>query len=176
MPYNRRDCTNYFSNIGTRNEVRSRVVQEFLQESPGRGTGDSASRYDYIVAKLQNGNEVILTRPANLKNGFDFLIRVTNTNFNPLRRYRDYPKHDDIIKDLEQKSRSNPTHYSLLRDYIVEIFNCHVDVESIDLNQFNFSVGYDVDMLLNCIKWFFIEQDIRYWNYSGRHMLMAGTP
>ena len=35
-------------------------------------------------------------------------------------------------------------------------------------------IGRPVEMLLKVIKWFFIEQDIRYWNYSGRNMLKNG--
>jgi hypothetical protein len=32
--------------------------------------------------------------------------------------------------------------------------------------------GLPVDALLKLLKWLFIEQDIRDWNYSGRKMLM----
>jgi hypothetical protein len=31
-------------------------------------------------------------------------------------------------------------------------------------------------MIIKTIKWLFIEQDIRYWNYSGRDMLWSGVP
>ncbi|SMC08862.1 hypothetical protein [Nitratiruptor tergarcus] len=170
------DCLNYFSNIGTRNEVRARVIKKFMEEEPGTGSGKKASRYKYRVAKLQNGNEVILRRPANLKNGFDFLITVTNTNFNPSGQYRDYPKHDDVIEDLQRKKESNPELYNLFKEQIVKIFECKIEVENIDFGKFDFRVGYDVDLILHCLKWFFIEQDIRYWNYSGRDMLMGGIP
>jgi hypothetical protein len=170
------DVNQYFSNIGTRNEVRTRVINIFLDEIAGNGTGTSASKYNYNVATLINGNNVILTRPANLKNGFDFLIRISNINFNLNGRSRDYPKHDEIINDLEIKKNNNSILYNQLRIYINDIFNCNIEVENINFNSLNFNIGYDVDMLLHIIKWFFIEQDIRYWNYSGRNMLMSSIP
>ena len=34
--------------------------------------------------------------------------------------------------------------------------------------------SYPVDMICKCIKWLFIEQDITYWNWSGRNMLYNG--
>ena len=163
-----------FSNVGSRNDVRSKVVNYFLMELPGNGQGADASRYDYLVANLIAGNNVILTRPANKKNGFDFLIRVSNINFNPSGRARDYPKHEEILQDLSIKKYTNTTLYSQLRGYIDEIYNCNIEVESINFNNLNFNIGFDIDLLLHCIKWFFIEQDIRYWNYSGRAMLYNG--
>ena len=165
-----------FSNIGNRNDVRKRLIDAFLNESHGTGKGNLASRYNYIVATSQNGNDVILTRPANLKNGFDFLIRVSNTNFNPNGRRRDYPKHEDIIDDLNQKRILDINKYKILYEYITKIFNCNIEVETINFNSIDFNSGFDPDMLLHTIKWFFIEQDIRYWNYSGRNMLMSGIP
>lgn len=92
-----------FSNEGARNDVRSRVVRKFLEENHGTGIGDNTAKYKYIVEELSDGNQIILTRPANLKNGFDFLISVSNHNFNEHGRKRDYPKHDEILQDLEQK-------------------------------------------------------------------------
>jgi hypothetical protein len=39
---------------------------------------------------------------------------------------------------------------------------------------FTFKVGLPVDALLKVLKWMFIEQDLTYWNWSGRRMLMGG--
>ena len=36
--------------------------------------------------------------------------------------------------------------------------------------------GLNVELLVKVLKWLFIEQDIRCWNYSGREMLWAGLP
>ena len=62
----RTEITHFFSNEGTRNEVRMRVVQKFSEETPGTGRGEEASGYTYYVEKLKNGDRVYLQRPANL--------------------------------------------------------------------------------------------------------------
>ncbi len=41
----------FFSNSGSRNEVRMRVVNALAAEAPGTGRGDSASKYIYSVEK-----------------------------------------------------------------------------------------------------------------------------
>ena len=42
------------------------------------------------------------------------------------------------------------------------------------IDAFTFQSGCPVDMICRCIKWLFIEQDITYWNWSGRNMLYNG--
>lgn len=70
------EITYNFSNSGTRNEVRMRVVEKLAEEEPGIGSGNLASKYIYYVEQLSDGNRVYLQRPANLHNGFDFLVCV----------------------------------------------------------------------------------------------------
>ena len=162
------------SNSRGRNVIRYQVVRKFMQEAPGSGTGKLASRYDYYVEELSDGRYIILSRPANLKNGFDFRIRVENTDFNRgQRRKRDYPKHDDIVRDLRRKKKRDPKAYEKLLQLIKRVYECE-EVKSKDYKRLNFAVGYPVDLILGVVKWFFIEQDIRYWNYSGRAMLISG--
>lgn len=164
------------SNTGTRNEVRTKVLEVFLEEEAGQGSGENASKYDYFVKSLQNGGNVVLRRPANLKNGFDFLIKVDNIDFsNGNGRRRDYPKHDEIIDDLILKQQSNQELYTQLYNLIERTYNCE-EVTDDEIALVNFQIGFDTDMLIHVIKWFFIEQDIRYWNYSGRNMLFSGIP
>ena len=99
-----------FSNEGTRNEVRMRVVNKLSEETPGTGNGDGASRYIYYVETLASGDRVYLQRPANLHNGFDFLVCVENANYaEPGHRARNYPKHEDLGADLQIKKAQNPT-------------------------------------------------------------------
>ena len=62
--------TKSFSNVGTRNEVRMRLVEELSKEIPGNGKDDYASRYTYYVEELLDGRRIFLRRPANLHNGF----------------------------------------------------------------------------------------------------------
>lgn len=65
--------------------------------------------------------------------------------------------------------------YSRLYELIKRVYECH-DVTDDDMNGLYFDVGLPVDHILKTIKWLFIEQDIRYWNYSGRSMTWEIVP
>lgn len=162
----------FFSNSGTRNEVRERVIAEFLKEAPGKGNGENQSKYLYFVETLKDGNRIYLERPANLHNGFDFLINVENINFSTTNRIKYNPSHDNIFNDLKTKKAESPEKYKKLYKLIENVYSCK-EIEDTNLQ---FSSGYSVDLILKVAKWFFIEQDIRYWNYSGRAMFMSGVP
>ncbi|MCL2774590.1 MAG: DNA adenine methylase [Oscillospiraceae bacterium] len=165
-----------FSNAGTRNEVRMRVVNKFSDENPGTGKDNLASRFTYYVETLSDGNRIYLRRPANLHNGFDFLVCVENYNFNSSgNRTRNFPKHDDIIKDLQAKKEESSDTYRQLFNVMERVYSCN-DVLDDEYGGINFNTGFSADMILKTIKWLFIEQDIRYWNYSGRDMLWQGIP
>ena len=100
----RYEITKFFSNSGSRNEVRMRVVDALAAETPGTGNGEDASKYIYYVETLNSGDRVYLQRPANLHNGFDFLVCVENANYAlPGQRRRNYPKHEDLAADLQAK-------------------------------------------------------------------------
>lgn len=166
----------FFSNKGSRNDVRKRVINEFIEELPGKGSGDLASRHDYIVEKLSDNKKIILTRPANLKNGFDFLVRVEGIDFNKGKgKYRDYPSHDDLIEDLEEKKSESHSTYKSLYEYITLTYECN-EIDDEWFKNISFNSGYPSDLIVKSIKWLFIEQDIRYWHYSGRSMLMSSIP
>lgn len=164
-----------FSNSRTRQEIRMRVVNELALEIPGKGKGLLASRYIYYVEQLKDGNEIYLRRPARFYNGFDFLVCISNYNFAPRgSRKRNFPKHEDIIRDLKQKKSSDPQAYKRLYSLIQKTYNCQEIPD--ECEKINFSVGFSAEMLLKTLKWLFIEQDIRYWNYSGRDMLFSSLP
>ena len=167
------EITRTFSNSGTRNEVRMRVVNELAKESCGMGREELATRYTYFVEKLDDGRRVYLRRPANLHNGFDFIVCVENVNFNPEGRARKYPKHEDIINDLKIKKSESLSEYQKLYDYIRQIYMCS-DIDFSGVKSLAFKSGYSAELILKTLKWLFIEQDIRYWNYSGRDMLWGG--
>lgn len=173
---NRKEITCTFSNEGTRNEVRMRVVSMFAEEIPGTGKDDLASRYIYYVETLSNGDRVYLQRPAFLHNGFDFLVCVENTNYaKPGERKRNYPKHDEFEEDLAKKRNENPEMFIKLHQVLRKIFDCH-DVSDEEINEIKFNSGLPVDHIVKVTKWLFIEQDIRYWNYSGRNMTWGIVP
>lgn len=155
--------------VGDRNKVRMAVVKEFSKEESGKGKDKLASRYTYYVETLAEGNRIYLRRPANLHNGFDFVVGVENINFNPNGRKRSNPKHDDIINDLQAKKKESLQKYKQLFSVLEKVYKCEsiTDKEMI----FTFKSGYSPELIIKTLKWLFIEQDIRYWNYSGRDML-----
>ena len=168
------EITFSFSNEGTRNEVRLRVVEEFAKEIPG--TIEETERYTYYVETLKDGNRVYLRRPANLHNGFDFLVCVENMNYaQPEERRRNSPKHVDLGADLQAKKIENPQMYARLYELLEKVFECH-DVTEDDMEGIEFLSGLSVEHIIKTIKWLFIEQDIRYWNYSGRNMTWGIVP
>lgn len=161
---------------GERNTIRMRLVHLFAKEKPGKGKKDLASRYIYFVETLQNGSMIYLQRPANLHNGFDFLICIEKYNFAATgKRKRNYPKHEDIINDLKIKKSENPEMYRELYAILKQVHSCH-EISDESYASIQFHQGFPVDMIIKIIKWLFIEQDIRYWNYSGRDMLWSGVP
>ena len=170
------EITMDFSNAGTRNEVRMRVVAALAKEIPGKGRDDLASRYTYFVEKISDGTRVFLRRPANLHNGFDFVVRVENVNFAPNgKRFRDAPSHEDIIHDLKLKRKEDAVEYKKLHVILKSVFECK-EVSVANVRRIRLTKGLNVELLVKVLKWLFIEQDIRYWNYSGREMLWAGLP
>lgn len=163
----------FFSNAPDRNTVRMRVVNLFAQEEAGLGRGDAASRYTYYVESASDGRRVHLRRPANLHNGFDFVVYVEGVNFNLGGRYRGNPSHDDIIADLRAKKEECAEKYDSFFELLERVYLC----EDVDLNEarnIDFDNSLPCDLILATVKWLFIEQDIRYWNYSGRAMLWEG--
>lgn len=161
---------------GTRREIREKVVREFLNETPGTGTGELANKYRYFVETLSDGKRVFLTHPAWLNKGFDFEIRVQDMKFPTVRgRTTDRPNHSIILEDLKQKKAHAPKAYVNLFKLIKRIYACQ-EVTPQDCEHLAFGTGLPVDLILSVITWFFIEQDVTYWNYSGRAMFMSGVP
>lgn len=170
------EITHFFPNEGTRNEVRMRVVDCFSTEQAGTGRGEDASKYIYYVEQLESGDRVYLQRPANLYNGFDFLVCVENANYAPEgKRRRNFPKHDDFGVDLQNKKAEDPEMYRRLYRLLLKVYECH-DVSDEEIRTVKFATGLPVDHVVKTIKWLFIEQDIRYWNYSGRNMTWGIVP
>lgn len=160
----------HIDNIGSRNNIRMEVVNALSKEEPGQGKDKLASRYTYYVETLKDNRRIYLRRPAFLHNGFDFVVCVEGINFNPSGRRRDYPTHDDILNDLREKYLEDPKKYEILFIALSATHACaYVDLDPI--NTLYFKSGFPCDLLVKTLKWLFIEQDIRYWNYSGRDML-----
>lgn len=165
----------WFSNEGTRQEVRNRIIDTFEQEPPGCGTGDDCSKTIYYVETLKNGDRVFLCRPAALNKGFDFLIRVENTDFGHRGGFKNVPSHKDISADLELKKAEDPEGYKKLYGLLKKVFECH-DLSDEEYSMTSFESGFSSELILKVIKWLFIEQDVTYWNWSGRNMTWGLVP
>ena len=162
-----------------RSNLRKKALSEFLKEKAGDGTGDLTSIYRYNVETLKDGNKIYITRPAVLNKGFDFIIHVSGYKFS---NNKDNPTHVDIFNDIRHKiafvrrEQQNKLKADLF-SHIEKIFFC-VNVQAVTENikladkSFYQLPGFTLEMLLKIIKWFFIEQDIRYWNWSGRKKFM----
>ena len=157
-----------------RQQIRRDLINAFISESPGTGKGSLSTNYIYYVETLTNGNRIYISRPAILNFGFDFKIHVENMTFINAKgnSTRNAPSHYPIFQDLIIKKQNNLNNYRILFGLIDDLFNCRNLVISNHQNLFN--IGYSVDLILGVIKWFFFEQDITYWNYSGRNMFMNG--
>lgn len=155
-------------NINSRNELRKYVVLKFIEEKAGQGTGRLVSRYKYIVETFSDGRKLYLLRPARFKMGFDFQIWMENWNNSNVNKM---PSYQDIIQALKLKQEENQPQFNIFLKAIEKVFICEDDdriLNWLKARRIQFSKGENIKVLLKIIKWMFIEQDIRYWNFSGR--------
>lgn len=156
------------THLTTRDEIREWVILEFLKEEAGLGTKELSTKYIYTVEQCATGNSIELRRPAFLNKGMDFTVHVTNIQFRTKGAFKDKPKHQEIIDDLIAKKNHDAKMYEKLTYILQEIYDCQ-HPQNININ---IPSG-----LLSCeevclaIKWLWIEQDVTYWNFSGRAML-----
>ena len=171
-------ATNITLNITAADKAsyRKQLIEEFLKEMPGTTT--SVTEYYYFVDTLQNNKRIYLKRPTALNKGVDFEVRIEDIQF----RYGKYgniistgnrPSHDDIANDLINKKAENPTEFIRLRELLDKIYTC-VQISDSEYFQFSFTSGHSIEVIFKSLKWLFIEQDITYWNRSGRAMLYNG--
>ena len=160
----------------SREDARRKVVNKFLDEKFGEGNGDLASKYEYTVEIFDNYH-VVLKRPAPLNKGFDFVVYTPKVYYKiGNKRRHQNPSHNDIVQILSKiKADIGDKKYDPLKKMIGDIFA---------LKDFNIEIArgivfcdadgneHPLAILLLAIRWLFIEQDITYWNTSGRAMLM----
>ena len=156
--------------------IRKEVVNWFLEEPPGTGKGNECSKNTYVVETYKDLT-ITLERPANLNKGFDFIVNVNGMYFMSTRRHRN-PSHPDIIDALKQVYNSDHDLYNKkIKPLIQNIYDCKNVL--FDDNSIACFLDYEekqrpIEIILLSIKWLFIEQDITYWNWSGRKMLYEG--
>lgn len=157
-----------------RADIRKELVTLLLQEQPGTGAGVNASRYRYTVDTFNNYS-IVLNRPAGLNKGFDFTVNIQGMSFKKQRTYSN-PSHQDIIDVLQSVKSANPTQYQNVSLEIRNIYNCaSPNFQNISGITFldHTNTPRPIEIILLAIKWLFIEQDITYWNWSGRNMLFS---
>lgn len=133
------------------------VINTWLKETLG-------TQYRYFVETLADGNRIYLLRPARLNKGCDFVIHAENRcvwkngNDKP-------PSHKFLFEQLESiKQSSTASEWDDALSLITKVYHCE--------NIFpNAVVSPDLELCLQLVKWFFIEQDVTYWNHNGREML-----
>jgi hypothetical protein len=136
----------------------------------------------YVVDELEDDSSVFLIRPARLNKGYDFKICVDGWDESANLA----PSHQEIYSDLYWKrERDGRTAFESICQAVTAIHQGASPDTVLDEygSEFDFSVGRTPEALLKPLPWLFIEQDIRYWNYTGRNMtvelveqLCAGTP
>lgn len=160
----------------SREEFRKKLISIFLKEK--HGSSLDVTYYYYYVDTLKDGNQIYLKRPTQLNKGVDFEVRVSGVNF----RYGKYgntistgnrPSHDDIFNDLLLKKDEDIHKFKILIALIKKIYQCE-DLSLDEYESCQFQKGLSTDLILKVLKWLFIEQDITYWNRSGREMLYNG--
>ncbi|WP_424008075.1 hypothetical protein [Haloferax denitrificans] len=121
----------------------------------------------YNLDKLSDGTPVFMIRPAWVNMGYDFKVCVQGWDDSA----HPAPSHPEIYSDLYWKREHDDSDsFEAICNAVLDIY----DGESADVvlnryrNEFNFTVGRRPEALLKPLPWLFIEQDIRYWNFSGR--------
>ena len=100
------------------------------------------------------------------------MVCVEHTHFRQ-GRYSDMARFSDIINDLALKKDDAPRVYSRAKSLIRKVYHCH-ELNDTEYRGLNFPNGHSIELMLKLLKWLFIEQDVTYWNYSGRAKLYDG--
>ncbi len=156
----------------SREELKNKAINIFLKEKGGYwkdGVKYSTS-YKYNVEKTSAGTRIFLIRPAHLNKGMDFTVWIEKLNNGKDKR----PSHKDIFNDLDIKKEENQKKFILLLQAIDKVWDCDEPDNILKDTNLSFKNGFSVELLLKTLKWLFIEQDVTYWNYSGRAMLRNG--
>jgi hypothetical protein len=155
--------------LESRQDIRKKIVMIFLSEKPGyiKDGVQHNTRYRYYVEELKDGRSIYLLKPTYLNKGFDFQVWVEKLGGAKDKR----PSHGDILNDVQKKIIEKPEKKIKLSEVLDKIWKCEDPDEVLSKFDLEYSTGYEIELLLKVLKWLFIEQDITYWNYSGRNKL-----
>ena len=171
-------------------DIRKEMIDLFLNETAGTGKGNLCSKYQYDVEQISNTPySIFLIRPARLNKGIDFTVHVggglqfkkfsktgkVNAQDQLKFKIDSVPRHDCIEAALQ--NCTNNANYNNVKTAMRNIYNCQqYNMASVANITFNDYLGnaHPIEIILLAAKWLFIEQDITYWNHSGRAMLWNG--
>ena len=146
-----------------RAEAREFLLMRWAKEQAGR-------KYRYFAEKFADGGRLYLERPGQLNKGCDFVIFLENSFLHKNGNDRP-PSHKDLFADLDGKRKSlPPDEWATLMDAI-KAEHALSPIPGIG-GQITTGSGLDIIRLTALCRWFFLEQDLTYWNLTGRHMLL----
>lgn len=152
--------------LKTREGLRRKTVEAFLKEQRGFNRYEE-TKYHYIVERLKDKRRIYLKRPTR-RCGFDFEIYVQGFTNSEDTRYT----FREIVNDLRNKLLEDPNRFQVLYKAVERIYGCEeTDLVINDYANMTFRTGEKVETILKLLKWMFIEQDLQYWNHSGRNIL-----
>lgn len=131
--------------------MRENLIQTFLKEKPGTGTGDNASRYHYNVERFGDYG-IFLKRPTQLNKGFDFTVNIDGLFFKKNRRYSN-PSQTDCKTNF-------PHIYPSIAQKLHQIYDC--DLVSLVPSGATFcdyaGNEHPIEIILLAVKWLLMEQ------------------
>lgn len=156
-------------------DARKEMVMLFLDEVAGTGIKENASKYNYIVETYLQYH-IIIKRPGRLNKGFDFNVDIDGIKFKNRNKngFHTTPSHKDIFDALQQVKSEYSENYDIVKLALNKIYKLE-EIDSAEFEKIKFKdylqTEHPIFIVLLAIKWLFIEQDITYWNWSGRNML-----
>lgn len=158
-------------NANSRDALRRAIVEAILAEKKGywEGTTQVVTKYRYDVERLNDGRVIYLLRPTFLNKGIDFQVWVERFDGSTDAR----PSHPGIIGDLKGKRDERPGDWPRLFSAVERVWNCESPDRVLESCGLKYESGLDLELVFKSLKWLFIEQDVTYWNYDGRMMLLS---
>ena len=147
-----------------REDIRNEVINWFHSEN-------SVDGYKVIyTVETYDGHKIELHRIGGDRNP-DFVVHIKTFKFYKNEVYTN-PSIDDIIQVLESvKVFSDNLYNERIKPIVQDFYNC----KDITLSPHSIGEVFDhlayfrpVEIVLLALKWLFIEQDVVYWNDSGR--------
>jgi hypothetical protein len=81
--------------------------------------------------------------------------------------------HAEIKADILRKKEESPKRLAKLMLAIEDVHACKDPDEVLpSRGNLGFRSGWESELLLILLKWFFILEDVYYWNHGGRDTLM----